>query len=358
MKVVFAHEAHRKMLAYVNASYPEGERNPHLREITGWGTVTQRATGDLYIDEVFLMPQEATSAHVEMDMAGWAALVAELAQAPDGGERLSRLNMWWHSHPFSHQTRVDFSTIDTGTMDRFEVKDGFLLSVVTDHTGLMTARYDQWTPTRQRLELPITVERELPTEDESAAIRAEVVAKVRYPGGATSYKPPGTPIGSTTSAGATHSATGRPPPPLPPPRSDGVSKGLRWQVWRIDVDEPYEVASHKKKKDAESDATQLMNSLSVTHAQYEVYEKNDVPSFDTMYRVRRSSEFTDVVVYSTPDLEHAVDVAEGLVEQSDRDATPFEYTVESYTARTRETVMEWWPTMEQDMQEIEALRNG
>lgn len=262
MKVIMAWEAYRQMLAYVNAAYPATETGTTLRESTGWGTVQQLPSGELYVDRVFLMAHDATRANVDLTtptaMQGWADLVQKLAdEDPDS---LRRLNVWWHSHPFGSQPA--FSAVDTGTMERFKVEGGFLLSIVTSEKGDMAARYDQWTPVRQRFELEVEVE--WPAIEVDAATRAEVLSKVTFPyvtpavAKPSAYGGGGGPRGGAWESQRQDYWESHRLYDWPDDRSwaKPVDTTGSWEVWRRTT-EPYRISGHKKKKEAEKERDDL-----------------------------------------------------------------------------------------------------
>lgn len=301
MQVIMSWEAFRKMRAYVNSSYPEKDAKNEkisLKEITGWGTVDQLPNGNLYIEEVFLMPQEATAAHVEMDMDGWSNMITELAMG-EHADKLGKLNMWWHSHPFAKgpgEKNPQFSSIDTGTMEKFEVRDGFLLSIVTDQYGQMTARYDQWTPVRQRVELEVTVEYPPLYQEDLDEVRPEVVEKVTFP------EPKVVSYGKGNWGNGRYGGQNSGRDSLfSGDRKKSKSAG-RWVVWRLPTTgEPYENERFHKKKAAEDQAEVLTAQMSTATfpAKYCVMELPSRPDSDgnpiiakeneslTMYVVRR-----------------------------------------------------------------------
>lgn len=191
MKLQLSMDAFVTMRAYVNASYSPEEAakvSPLLSEITGWGTIEQLDSGVFYCDQIFIMDQEASRAEVTMDLEAWASFVAKLAETGDT-EAFSKLNLWWHSHPFKGSPV--FSTTDTDTMERFHLEEGFLVSLVTNPEGLMSARYDQWSPTRQRLELDVEVLLPALLDADITAVRDEVVEKVKFKTFAPARKFPG-----------------------------------------------------------------------------------------------------------------------------------------------------------------------
>lgn len=307
MQVIMSWEAFRKMRAYVNSSYPEKDAKNEkisLKEITGWGTVDQLPNGNLYIEEVFLMPQEATAAHVEMDMDGWSNMITELAMG-EHADKLGKLNMWWHSHPFATSADAknpQFSSTDTGTMERFHLEGGFLLSIVTDQYGNMTARYDQWSPVRQRLEVGVTIEYPPMYVDDLNEVRPEVVEKVTFP------DPPKIQYGNSTygNQGQTQWNGGG--------KTSSIRSGRgKWAVWRIPpTGKPYEVDRYRKKAEAEQACADKKVQMSnpKLEAVYVVIEGNGKPQEDgsilevdtegvDMWVVRRKDSDFDIQTHGT-----------------------------------------------------------
>lgn len=281
MQVLLTYDAWHKMRCYVNASYPEDEENRSvvtLREISGVGLVKQTDSGDLFVYDVMLMPHEASSARVDLTtkeaMDGWAEVVMDIATTRP--EVMPDLAVWWHSHPFGKGT-PHFSSIDTGTMEKWQLPDGYLLSIVTNEHGELSIRYDQWTPTRQRLELPYQVllpelEQEGRHEIGVLDVRDEVKAKVTYP------KP--TPIVPYSQRQSTGWETGGGQGVWAgdfgfgyrPAASRGRDHDGDWEVWRVDCPVPYRVASFRKRKKAQADADDLAQKVG---KQYVVQHKKD-----------------------------------------------------------------------------------
>lgn len=65
----------------------------------GWlGTVSVLPSGDLLIEEVFLLDQEVTPAETDLSAKGIDALGQTLLARPDGVDVANRLLLWGHSH--------------------------------------------------------------------------------------------------------------------------------------------------------------------------------------------------------------------------------------------------------------------
>lgn len=264
MKVVMAWDAFRTMRAYVNASYPKDVVDPSkvsLREISGWGLVDQMADGNLFVSEVLLMPQEASWGHIELSMDGWGDLIQQLADE-GRGEVLGKLHMWWHSHPFG--SHPQFSSIDTGTMEKFKLQDGYLLSIVTSEKGQMSARYDQWTPSRMRLELEVEVQLPDLSAIDVDSVRDEVIEKVEFTVAGKGLSPVAPRPSGVGGGGRFHGRGWGDEDDWPDDWGvPGVSsKELeRFEVWRVDVVTPYRVSSFATEEDAVDYAATLAVQL-------------------------------------------------------------------------------------------------
>lgn len=309
MQVLLTYEAWHRMRCYVNASYPPEEENrgvKTLREISGVGLVKQTDAGDLLVYDTLLMPHEATMARVDLTttaaMNGWAEVVTEIAQ--NRPEVMPDLAVWWHSHPFG--VKPAFSSIDTGTMERWELPDGYLLSIVTNEFGDLSIRYDQWTPIRQRLDLPYSVMlpeltqtgyQEIGIED----VRAEVKEKVTYPvverfGGSSNgawgrdalvWK------NGEWSKPLVNLARDLNPAKksLAPLAADAEHDVMRpqsgdWEVWRVDSRLPYKVTSRKKKKAAKEALNELSDLLGSWEPDVKyVIRHKDEPQPESQFKV-------------------------------------------------------------------------
>ena len=107
-------------------------------EVSGLGTVVVHDDG-LLIDEVYLLEQECTGSHTELDDEAIAALLVELdAQGVDTGT----VRFWWHSHG----TMQSFwSTTDEACIAGLS-NDTFTVSLVTNKRRQDLVRIDLLRP--------------------------------------------------------------------------------------------------------------------------------------------------------------------------------------------------------------------
>jgi len=94
-------------------------------EVSGLGLVEVDDDGDIFITDAFLLTQESSTAHTELDQAAVGELMQELREKEIPG---SKLRLWWHSHGTG-------STFWSGTDDKtidLLANDGFMVSLVTN----------------------------------------------------------------------------------------------------------------------------------------------------------------------------------------------------------------------------------
>lgn len=120
-RISIAPEAYARMFAYAREA--EGE-------IMGFGTVEELA-GDFHISEVYIMPQVAGGAHVNVD--GNTLLDLQKWFRDQGQpERVEKARFWWHSH-------VNFSVFrsgtDRGTTDLLSRMMPYLICTVVNKAG-------------------------------------------------------------------------------------------------------------------------------------------------------------------------------------------------------------------------------
>jgi len=106
--VYISPDAYKRMCLYVELAPKE----------VGWlGTISKRANGDFFIEEVFLVEQEVTSVETELSVEGSEKLVLELLEGGDPGlDKANKLHFWGHSHV---RMGTSPSGTDESTMMRF-----------------------------------------------------------------------------------------------------------------------------------------------------------------------------------------------------------------------------------------------
>jgi hypothetical protein len=96
--------------------------------------------GGFLVSQIFLLPQLAGPAEVEIDRDAIARLVADLDAS---GEDLTRLRFWHHSHG---SIAAFFSSTDEATI-RALSNGTWSLALVSNRAGEQRARLDIWHPT-------------------------------------------------------------------------------------------------------------------------------------------------------------------------------------------------------------------
>ncbi len=163
-------------------------------EISGLGSVYIDTDGDLVVNDVFLLPQEADPGETEIDAATMGDWLTAMIQ---DGKDPEQVKLWWHKHPIESWSGVDQTNIDVALKN-----DSWMLSIVKTPTKLL-ARLDIYKPFRITMD-ELTVREFKYTNDElDALIKAEVAAKVKpkvraivqssYTGGGAIWMPPPAP---------------------------------------------------------------------------------------------------------------------------------------------------------------------
>lgn len=106
-------------------------------EIAAWGYVKPQDDGNLYVDEVFLVPQEVSGTGVDFVSEGMPYAANKAMQ----DNRMGDLRFCWHSHV---NMNTGFSSIDEGMIR--EVRDGsvmpWFVSVIFNKKGETNGRID------------------------------------------------------------------------------------------------------------------------------------------------------------------------------------------------------------------------
>ena len=142
-------------------------------EVSGLGTVVPQ-NRDLLIEQVYLLKQQCTGSHTELDDQAVAALLVQLdANGVDTGA----VRFWWHSHG---DMQSFWSSTDDSCIAGL-ANDSFLVSLVSNKRGQDRVRIDQYTPLRLTIdEIPIRLHHEdLGLRDECAKEFAEKVEEIR-----------------------------------------------------------------------------------------------------------------------------------------------------------------------------------
>ncbi|CAN5511659.1 hypothetical protein BH11CYA1_BH11CYA1_27210 [soil metagenome] len=107
-RVLITPDAYKNMSLYVEIASKE----------VGWlGTATLLPSGDILIDETYLLEQEVTSTETELSVEGQNKLVMDLVSQCDAGiDQTNRLRFWGHSHV---RMGTSASGTDESTMVRF-----------------------------------------------------------------------------------------------------------------------------------------------------------------------------------------------------------------------------------------------
>ena len=117
-------------------------------EVSGLGTVVPQNRG-LLIEQVYLLEQQCTGSHTELDDEAVAALLVELdAMGVDTGT----VRFWWHSHG---TMQAFWSGTDDECIEGLG-NDSYMVSLVTNKRRQDRIRVDQYTPLRLTIdEVPL-----------------------------------------------------------------------------------------------------------------------------------------------------------------------------------------------------------
>ena len=108
-------------------------------EVSGLGTVIAQDGGALLIEQVFLVDQECTGSHTELDDEAVAQLLVQLdAEGIDTGT----VRFWWHSHGTMQSY---WSSTDTACIAGL-ANDAFTVSMVSNKAGEDRLRVDLFQP--------------------------------------------------------------------------------------------------------------------------------------------------------------------------------------------------------------------
>lgn len=141
-------------------------------EIGGLGFV-DRLGDDFLVDDVFILEQDASAAHVDIDDEVMSRFLTEMVQAGRESD-LARITMWWHSHG---NVGAFFSSTDTNTISKWKATN-YLLSVVVNKDRRYSARIDIFNPVRLSVPVEISTHFALP-EDVVAKVKEEVRTLVK-----------------------------------------------------------------------------------------------------------------------------------------------------------------------------------
>ncbi len=139
-------------------------------EISGLGSVYIDTEGDLVVNDVFLLPQEADPGETEIDaatMGDWLTAMIQDGKDPEG------VKLWWHKHPIESWSGVDQTNIDVALKN-----DSWMLSIVKTPTKFL-ARLDIYQPFRITMDELRVLEMKYANDELDALIKAEVAAKVK-----------------------------------------------------------------------------------------------------------------------------------------------------------------------------------
>ena len=109
-------------------------------EVSGLGTVIPHDDG-LSVQEVYLLEQQCSGSHTELDDGAVAALLVNLdAKGVDTGA----VRFWWHSHG----TMQSFWSATDDSCIEGLANDNYMVSLVTNQHRQDRVRIDQYTPLR------------------------------------------------------------------------------------------------------------------------------------------------------------------------------------------------------------------
>jgi len=106
---------------------------------SGRGPVVARHDGALLIEEVYLIEQECTGSHTELDDQAVAQLLVQLDAE---GIDIGTIRCWWHSHG---GMQAYWSSTDTACVAGL-ANDSYLVSLVTNKHGQDRLRVDLYQP--------------------------------------------------------------------------------------------------------------------------------------------------------------------------------------------------------------------
>ena len=134
-------------------------------EISGLGKI-EVVDGELYMVDVMIFTQEVGAAVTKIEAEAFAKFHYELVQR---GESPADWWCWWHSHATmgTFYSATDIETVEEST------DFPHLLSLVTNHAGDFTARYDIYEPVHVYTDVEVVVSHELPEE-----VQAECLAEI------------------------------------------------------------------------------------------------------------------------------------------------------------------------------------
>lgn len=164
-RVVFTKAAYRTMFEYCKQS---------PGEITGFGSVAEH--GDtLYVDEIYIMPQEVTGGHCEIsgktmvDFMVWAKKNKRLDLVP-------KARLWWHSH---NNFGVFRSGTDTATCEMLVGGLPYLLCIVANKAGdaEVTLHYPKPRIIIKGIKIEVVSDTDYIAEDVKADVKAKVTEK-------------------------------------------------------------------------------------------------------------------------------------------------------------------------------------
>jgi hypothetical protein len=116
-------------------------------EVNGMGIV-EKIGNDFLISDVFILDQDASAAHAEIDPMALNRLVAERAD-------YDKLRFQWHSHV---NMPAKFSGVDTATIANYAGYFGdFMISFVGNKRGEYSCRLDLFKPFYVGFEVPLTI---------------------------------------------------------------------------------------------------------------------------------------------------------------------------------------------------------
>lgn len=160
-KIVLSAEAHAKIENWVDLC---------KWEISGLGTLIEEEDR-LYVDQVFLLDQEVTSAETEISDLGVSKLVSVLPKP-----MRNTLRFWWHSH-------VNMDVFWSGTDESCIRKlrgEGALLSIVFNKKGQTRTRIDYDNGLLHSKMDGLSYEVEEPDEDITLSLGKEILDE--FPG--------------------------------------------------------------------------------------------------------------------------------------------------------------------------------
>lgn len=116
-------------------------------EICGLGTVDVRSPNEVWVTDVFALPQEVTGASTSLEEGTLAQFIIDAV----GDGTLERIKCSWHSHVGFGSY---FSFTDRETIEQFASAD-FFISIVGNKHDEFLCRLDIFNPMRVSVELPL-----------------------------------------------------------------------------------------------------------------------------------------------------------------------------------------------------------